>query len=343
MRLIVGIDPGATAGIACIDANSSTKHAETTSRRNFSYSETIHWLSQKGEPLVVATDKARPPLVVRKIAAAFGARLWHPHQDMRQADKEKITEGCKANDDHERDALAAAISAKSCFLETLKKVERNVEKEKQGAVKKLLLTGQAANIETALEMLETRRTQRIGKERVKDRDVFVAGIKKELEDTRKRNAALEAEITELRKQLEMKKYSRSESSAIWKLRESGAKLLAEKNRETREIEKIVEGEYIVAAVYSDTLDGEQMKNKAIILDSKDDMAVKRIENAGAVAIITDGEITTILPAVKKRKADIKQAGRFLVIARQDIEKEERRDFAEWLHDYKEKRKKAAES
>ena len=343
MRLIVGIDPGASVGIACIDANSRTKHAETMSKRSFSYSEILKLLSEKGEPIIIATDKARPPLVARKIAAAFGARLWSPKEDMKQADKEKTTDGCKAGDDHARDALAAAMAAKSCFLYTLEKVERNVEQSKQGIVKKLLITGQAANIETALEMLETRRTQRVGKERARDRDVFVARIKEHLEDARKRNAALETEIAEMRKQLEMKKYERNESSAIRRLRESSAKMLAEKNAGIRGMEKIISGEYIIAVAYSEGIAAEEMRNKAVILNSKDDRAIRRIEQANAAAIIGEAGDMTTLPLIERRKANIRQLGKFLVIERQAIERENAQDFAEWLNEYKEKRKKTAES
>jgi len=203
---------------------------------------------------------------VRKIAAAFGARLWYPKEDMKIAEKKEIVKDFNISNDHESDALAAALLAKNRFLDTIEKIERNVEQSKQGIVKKLLITGQAANIETALE----------------------------------------TETTGLRKQLEMKKYDRNESSAIRRLRESSAKMLAEKNAAIRGMEKIIEGEYIQVISYSDTLTDKDVKNNAIIIDRADDRTIRRIEHANAAAIITEAGVTTTLPMIERRKANIRQ-------------------------------------
>jgi predicted RNase H-like nuclease (RuvC/YqgF family) len=170
MRLFVGIDPGSTVGIAITDASAKTKCVETFSKRNFPYSEIIAFLSSRGEPVVIATDKAKVPMLVRKVSAAFGARLFSPKDDMKQDDKKALAKGSLVKNDHEVDALAAALFAKSRFFDVLEKVEKTVDIKNQGAVKKLLLTNQAPNIEVALEMLFVRHQQRLGKERLRDKD-----------------------------------------------------------------------------------------------------------------------------------------------------------------------------
>lgn len=336
MRVIVGIDPGATVGIAVVDANSRTQYTETARKRNFSYSEILKFLSDRGEPLIVATDKARPPLLVRKIAAAFGARLCYPNKDISVRDKKEITKQCSTGSDHEQDALAAALHAKQQFADTFAKVERSVEEKHQGAVKKMLVTGQAANVETALEILESRKEQRLGKERVKERDRLASRLAAELEDARARNAALEREAAELRKGVQDRKYERDEGAAMERLRESTAKLLAEKNRTTGELEKLAEGRYIIVVNYSPRTG---MSGKAVIADTDDDAVIREIEQAGAAAIITDRGITSALPVIRKRKANIKQAGKFLVIEKPEVGE----DFAGWLEAYKEKRKMAEQT
>ncbi len=338
MRLIVGVDPGSTVGIAAIDSNSKTRYTETFSSRSMAFSDVVAWISGKGEPVVIATDKSRPPLLARRLAAAFGARLWHPQHDLKQAEKAGAAKPYGTKNDHEMDALAAALIAKAQFLDTLEKVERGVEKAKQGAVKKMLITGQAANIETAVEMLAARKQQRIGKERRRERDAFAISLKKELADARLRNAALEKEITEARQKAEMNHRNRNETESVRQMRESMAKVLAEKNKAIKELERTIEGEYLIVVAYYDGMDDAEMKDRAVIIGKADDRAINRIERAGAAAIITDAEIATALPLVEKRKANIRAAGKFLVVERQEKQNKEGDDFVSWLEEYREKRK-----
>jgi predicted RNase H-like nuclease (RuvC/YqgF family) len=331
MRLFVGIDPGSEVGLAVIDANSRTRHVEAVSRRHFSYSEIVDFLSKKGEPLVVATDKAKPPLLVRKVAAAFGARLFNPLADMKLAEKKEIAKGFSLKNDHEVDALAAAIYAKQYFSDTLEKVERFVDAGQQGPVKKLLITGQAPNIETAVEMLCVRKQQRIGKERLREKDKFSSRLVKELQDARQRNAALEKEVSALRAALEKKKYERDESEAVEKLRASISNLLSVKNETIRGLEKLADGDYILVCSYPDPA----MKDRAVLLSVADDEAVREIEKAGAAAIISDLDIRSSLPVIQKAKANIRSLGKFLV-----VNKPEEESFETWLHAYKESGKEA---
>jgi len=334
MKLIVGIDPGATAGIAAIDALARTRFAETFSSRNFPSSDIINWILERGEPIIVATDKAKCPLVVRKIAAAFGARLYTPAQDMTLAEKSGLTTGFPKRSDHENDALAAALFAKNQFFGLLEKIEQSVDARQQGAVKKLLVTSRAANIETAIEMLETRKAAKRGKRPRKTRTADETRVLQELENARKRNAALEKEITRLGNEPGKKVFIRNESAAMRQLRESSAKLLMEKNGIIKGLEKIISGEYLVAVPFER---GSEMNGKAVIIDVTDNGAIEEAERAGAAAIITDLDVVSSLPVISKRKVNIMQIDKFLVIEKTAIE-EKKDDFVAWLDAYKENRK-----
>jgi predicted RNase H-like nuclease (RuvC/YqgF family) len=329
MRLFVGIDPGSKVGIAFADSDFKTRHVETYSRRNFSFSDIVDFLSKKGEPMVVATDKARPPLLVRKVAAAFGARLFYPAEDLKKSEKALLTRNFKVNNDHESDALSAALVSKQFYSDILEKTEKYVEPMLQGTVKKLLVTGQAASIENALEIAEFRRQQKIGREKMREKDKFSSRLAKELEDARQRNSALELEIRSLRSALEKKKYQKNDSDAMSKLRQSSLRILQEKNHIIRELEKIIGGSCVLVCSYPD----HDMNSKAVILDFNDDSAVREIEKSGAVAIISDLNLSSSLPVIQKRKADIRPVGKFLV-----MEKPETSSYLEWLADYREKRK-----
>ena len=335
MRLIVGVDPGATAGIALVEANSAAAQPETFSSRGMAFSDIAAWVSERGEPLVVATDKARPPLLARRLAAAFGARLWSPKEDMRQAEKAEAAKLHKTKNDHETDALAAALAAKAHFLDTLEKVERGVEEQKQGLVKKMLITGQAANIETAVEMLAARKQERIGRQRRREKDTLLVRLRKELADARIRNKALETELSAMRLAIEKKHARRNETETVKNIRASMASALARKNATIRELERIIEGSYAVAVNYEDVLDDEEMKNRAVIVGKAGSMAIARIERAGAAALIADAGTETTLPLIEKRKANIRAAGKFLAVEMQEGKGD---DFVSWLEAYRERRK-----
>ena len=106
-KLVVGIDPGVRVGIAGVDVR--TGRIWYLSRLSPSRGRIEAEIAARGEPLLVATDKARPPRTVRAVAAAFSGRVCAPSHDLGVAEKNEITRGLKFKNRHERDALAAAL------------------------------------------------------------------------------------------------------------------------------------------------------------------------------------------------------------------------------------------
>jgi len=332
MKLFVGIDPGTTVGIAVLDAQSKTRLVETHSERNFSYFDIVKRISERGEPVVVATDKAKPPAIVRRIAACFGARLYFPRRDMGLAEKTSLTKGFSIGDDHEADALAAVLAAKDLYSDTLRKVEQGVEASRQGIVKKLVICGAAANIETAIEMLEVRRAYRGKKDRQRTKSAKEGRLEIELESARLRNASLESEIARLGRSLDRKQSARDESEAVASLRKGMISLLKAKEKTIRDLERVAEGTLLAVINYDR---GKDMRGRAVLLNDVDEGAVREIERSGAEAIVTDLDIPSALPRVSRKNANIRRAGKFLVMERPP---EQAEDFEAWLDAYKEKRK-----
>jgi predicted RNase H-like nuclease (RuvC/YqgF family) len=109
MYIIVGIDPGKTMGIACLDLSGGLVFAGHSANEGLSWA--VSTLSSVGIPVIVAGDKQNPSRMVRRINAAVGARLFTPEKEESIAEKRAIGNGARLSNQHERDAYVAAVSA----------------------------------------------------------------------------------------------------------------------------------------------------------------------------------------------------------------------------------------
>ena len=138
--IIVGLDPGTTTGIAALNLGGDL--VDLISSRAMSSSDVIEWIAARGRPLVVATDVFPTPGAVEKVKRAFNAVLFTPGADMPGIEKIALGREVGYRNDHERDALAAALSAfkkyKNKFLQVEKKAPPEVDPDE---VKALVVRG----------------------------------------------------------------------------------------------------------------------------------------------------------------------------------------------------------
>ncbi len=107
--IIVGMDPGTTTAIAALDLEGNLLHL--SSSRQTSLSDVIESLYKVGKPIVVATDVRDMPFSVEKVRRAFNAVAYTPRLDVSVEAKMEHTQPFKYMNDHERDALSAALEA----------------------------------------------------------------------------------------------------------------------------------------------------------------------------------------------------------------------------------------
>jgi len=107
--LIVGIDPGTTTAVAALDLDGNLLHL--ASSRQKTMSDVIESLYKVGKPLIIATDVQEMPYSVEKIRRAFSAIAFVPKQDVSVDTKVEMTAPFPYANDHERDALSAALDA----------------------------------------------------------------------------------------------------------------------------------------------------------------------------------------------------------------------------------------
>ncbi|NYT06542.1 MAG: DUF460 domain-containing protein, partial [Methanomicrobiales archaeon] len=127
--VIAGIDPGTTIGIAAVDLDGNLVHL--ISSRQMTMSDVIEELYRVGKPLIVASDVRQMPFSVEKIRRAFNAVAYTPRQDRTVEEKWDLTKAFATSNDHERDALAAALDAfrqyKNKFSNIAKRVPPGVD------------------------------------------------------------------------------------------------------------------------------------------------------------------------------------------------------------------------
>ena len=122
--LIVGIDPGTTVGIAALDLDGDLVHL--SSSRALGQAEIISAILAAGRPVLIATDKAEMPFAVEKVRRAFSAAAWTPGKDVLIKEKYELAEGYDFANDHERDALSAAVSAYRSYANKFDSVLKRV-------------------------------------------------------------------------------------------------------------------------------------------------------------------------------------------------------------------------
>ncbi len=122
--LIVGIDPGTTTAIATLDLDGNL--LSLSSSRQMAMSDVIEAIYRIGKPLVIASDVHEMPFSVEKVRRAFNGIAYSPRQDMSVETKHELTAPFRYQNDHERDALAAAVEAFRSYRNKFQNLIRRV-------------------------------------------------------------------------------------------------------------------------------------------------------------------------------------------------------------------------
>ena len=148
--IIVGVDPGTTTAVAILDLNG--RLVEVSSSRVSSIPQIIEHISEMGRPVVIATDVVPPPGAVEKIKRAFKAVLFTPNERIPVEEKVRLAKPLGYGNDHERDALAAAVKAFNTYKNKFAQIDRKTPAHLDANdVKALAIEGKP--IDVALDML----------------------------------------------------------------------------------------------------------------------------------------------------------------------------------------------
>ncbi len=151
-HIIVGVDPGTTIGVAVLNLDGELKGL--VSSRVMAVPEIVNYIREKGKPVIVATDVVPPPATVEKIKRSFKATLFAPNERIAVDEKVKLAKPYGYGNDHERDALAAAVKAYNAYKNKFAQIERKAPAHMTDDVKAMAVGGKA--IDAAIEMLRPR-------------------------------------------------------------------------------------------------------------------------------------------------------------------------------------------
>jgi predicted RNase H-like nuclease (RuvC/YqgF family) len=148
---IVGVDPGTTTAFAVLDLKGQI--LRTGSSRSWGFSELVGLLIESGHPLIIATDKNPAPGTVERIKRAFNAILYTPSSSLSVEQKQRDTKLLDCSNEHERDALAAAIDAARSVRNKLESVEKRAPSDVElEELQMLVLRGHT--VDSAINLLK---------------------------------------------------------------------------------------------------------------------------------------------------------------------------------------------
>ena len=176
--------------------------------------DVIELIWSLGKPVIIASDVVPMPFTVEKIRRAFQAVPYTPRQDISVETKYELAGRFGYGNDHERDALTAAIEAcrywRHKFSGILKRVPPGVDLDevKAGIIRghslEQILTDrrkparviQEKKPEVSLDSSDER--VRVLDGTVKDLRVLVSDLQSEITDLKKQNRQLSRKITEMK-------------------------------------------------------------------------------------------------------------------------------------------------
>ncbi len=142
-RVLVGIDPGTTVGIAVMDLNGDI--VDVFSQRDMTKADIIQYLSGFGIPVAFCADVYPIPHLVSKLAATFDAEVFSPRIELTKGDKRELAKktGVPFRNNHELDAMSAVVKAYNMISSKLQKISGlpDLSYREKDIVKSLVIRG----------------------------------------------------------------------------------------------------------------------------------------------------------------------------------------------------------
>jgi predicted RNase H-like nuclease (RuvC/YqgF family) len=306
-RVFVGVDPGTTTAVGVVDLDGEV--LETWNSRTADMAETVEWIIDRGRPVLVAADVTPMPETVERIRRSFDAAGWTPAADLPVDEKLHRTREHPTDNDHERDALAAALFARDDHVDTIDRVIEKVPPtaDREAVVETVI--AEATSVEAALKAQSSSGTEQEDpeepepdepnpeKRRIRDLESQVDRLQDHVEDLKGRLDEKEATIEDLQERLSAaKREERTEARSrreVSKLQWENDRLEAELEEERRAREDL-EGklERLKALWKLDHSNFEDVDREGNLTPVKviEKFTVEAIESAHEAYGIADGDV-----------------------------------------------------
>jgi predicted RNase H-like nuclease (RuvC/YqgF family) len=239
-HVIVGIDPGTTTAVALVDLDGTPLDVYST--RTDDTAAVIEWIIEHGRPLLVAADVTPMPETVEGFRRSFDAAGWTPDRDLPVDGKKHRTREASYDNDHERDALAAALYAFDAHEDQFERIARKLPPQfDRGEVTAAVLS-EEESVETVLDRMVV--DEEDDDEGVEHMARELTAEEKEINRLRDRVDRLESHVSDLKdtvaeKEAEIEEYE-AELSAARREERREARERREVTRLRRENERLEE-------------------------------------------------------------------------------------------------------
>jgi predicted RNase H-like nuclease (RuvC/YqgF family) len=147
-HVVVGVDPGTTTAVAVVGLDGEV--LDVVSTRTADAAEITEWIVERGRPIIVGADVTPMPETVEKLRRSFDAAAWTPERDLPVDVKQHRTREEGYDNDHERDAMAAALGAYDAHADQFDRIAAKIPpREDVGEVTARVVTGEES-VETVL-------------------------------------------------------------------------------------------------------------------------------------------------------------------------------------------------
>ncbi|MBL7100481.1 MAG: DUF460 domain-containing protein [Nanoarchaeota archaeon] len=205
--LIIGIDPGTTLAYAILDLDGNVM--KINSSKQLDINSLTANIFHIGKPLIVATDVSLVPKFIEKFASQTGSKVISPRQDLKVFQKKELTKKYDFTNNHERDALVAAILAFKKIRSLLRKINLHTKRYHKEDLKKditQLVFSKNISISDAITNLEKKEVKpKVKKPRIRTEPIKVKFD--EIKYLRGRNEKLKSKIKYLESKLKNLKFN----------------------------------------------------------------------------------------------------------------------------------------
>lgn len=339
--LIAGIDPGTTSAYALIDIDKNI--VKINSSKELDMNSIIREITKEGEIILLGTDKSKTPKTIEKIGARTGAKIIKPKQDLKTEEKKELIRSYDVKNEHERDALAAAMYARRQIIRLIKKIEKHLKDENKGELREEILKiiireerGIADAVKiiemTPEERKEKKKRRKTGKIRIEEK--YEENTNSKEENLRRKLEKLKQNITTIikaktRKTIKIKNKKIEYLAKRIKEQEEETKILKEKVEKLKTI--LGESEKNIITKKIKNLSWENIKDeklgKIIYVENANIFSEKSIEkiNKETPTIISKGISKGLQEKFKtsfieEEKLGIEEYEEFMIINKEKLEK-----------------------
>jgi len=315
-KLVVGIDPGTTCGLAVLDLDARPILIESS--KGTTRDTIIHKISEVGDAIIVASDVSPAPDFVRKVASSLNTIIFTPEVAIESTEKHLIVQdyavqhGIKSLDPHSHDALAAALKAFHNYSVKFRQVEACVRALGRPVpldeAKALVVRGHT--IKRALDLLTKHKEKRDAIKTIRTRESSeLTSLRKKVSEQRREVETLEVENEMLLEKVEqlkseiMRTESQREKERVDALREMKKERIYQIQRsEIENLKAQLEKAKHAMAEYQQRFDHlkhlreREARGEIILLKPIESFTSKGIENAMRTFQIGRGDSVIILNA-----------------------------------------------